>query len=174
MAGKVRGRYEIVKANPDSPRGMDNIADVRQNTSSGLLGTRTDNPVRVGDVVGRSARTGQVKTRNMERTLEASARRVAGKFPKQLLGRAAGPVGALLTTDPEDWVNEDDVIDKEGNVNTEPLERGRIKPKLRGYKGPESEMKSGGKVAYKAKGGKVVPRGCGVAMRGYGKAMKGK
>lgn len=36
----------------------------------------------------------------------------------------------------------------------------------------KKKMAMGGKVAYKAKGGKVAPRGCGVAMRGYGKAMK--
>ena len=63
-------------------------------------------------------------------------------------------------------------VDEEGKVDTEFMERGRIRPKLRGYKGTEAQKKTGGKVAYKAKGGKVAPRGCGVAMRGYGKAMK--
>jgi len=33
--------------------------------------------------------------------------------------------------------------------------------------------KRGGKVSYKKSGGKVSPRGCGKALRGYGKAMKG-
>jgi len=94
---------------------------------------------------------------------------------EQLKGASKG-IGAAETVSslPAPDIEESDVMDSEGKVDASVLERGRVKPKLRGYKGPESEMKSGGKVAYKAKGGKVAPRGCGVAMRGYGKAMKGK
>jgi hypothetical protein len=99
----------------------------------------------------------------------------------QMKGAGAGAAAATLAQMLAEPVLEETLrypiekaVDEEGNVDTKFIERGRIKPKLRGYKGPESEMKSGGKVAYKAKGGKVAPRGCGVAMRGYGKAMKGK
>ena len=34
-------------------------------------------------------------------------------------------------------------------------------------------QKKGGRVAYKKAGGRVAPKGCGEALRGYGKAMKG-
>ena len=35
-------------------------------------------------------------------------------------------------------------------------------------------QKKGGRVAYKKAGGSMSPKGCGKAMRGFGKAMKGK
>jgi len=180
MAGKVRGRYEIVKAAPKLPRGQGNVADVRQSTSSGQLGTRTANEAKVGDVVGRSAKTGRVRTKNMERTLRSNANRVIGKAIKGGISRAV-PAAALLQTVVEegpDAVNIEDVIDKEGNVNLEPLQRGRIKSKVRDIKGPEAdedmEEKKRGGMVYRMKGGKVGMRGCGKALRGYGKAMKGK
>jgi len=49
--------------------------------------------------------------------------------------------------------------------------QGRSKPKEFTPRG--EELKRGGKVAKRKMGGKVSkPRGCGVALRGYGKAMK--
>ena len=61
---KVRGRYEIIKANPDKSRGRKNVANVKQDPKDrGRLGTRKPIGNKVGDVVGRSAKTGRVKTR---------------------------------------------------------------------------------------------------------------
>jgi len=41
---------------------------------------------------------------------------------------------------------------------------------------PMAQLKKGGRVASKPKGGRVAskPKGVGVALRGFGKAMKGK
>jgi hypothetical protein len=41
---------------------------------------------------------------------------------------------------------------------------------------PQAQFKKGGRVASKPKGGRVAskPKGVGVALRGFGKAMKGK
>jgi hypothetical protein len=51
----------------------------------------------------------------------------------------------------------------------EDLERGRIKPQVEKIRGPEASqgLKKGGRVASK-------PRGVGAALRGFGKAMKGR
>lgn len=121
---------------------------------------------------------------------------------------SASEAASLL---PSPDIEESSVVDSEGRVNTDALERGRIKPKLRGYKGPEAaedmEEKKRGGMVYRMKGGKVGRatkrgigkamsgayinygkpmkekmssggkvgmRGCGKALRGYGKAMKGK
>ena len=50
----------------------------------------------------------------------------------------------------------------------------KMKNTIRDIKGtPAEERKRGGKVAKRKMSGKVSkPRGCGVALRGYGKAMK--
>ena len=54
-----------------------------------------------------------------------------------------------------------------GNYPTEPF----IKPNIKGRFGNNRSLKSGGRAKLKS-GGKV--KGCGKALRGYGRAMKGK
>ena len=54
-----------------------------------------------------------------------------------------------------------------GNYPTEPF----IKPNIRGRFGNNRSFKSGGRAKLKS-GGKV--KGCGKALRGFGRAMKGK
>ena len=61
---KVRGRYEVVKANPNKPRSIRNVANVKQDSKDkGKLGTRKPTGKNVSNIVGRSAKTGRVKTR---------------------------------------------------------------------------------------------------------------
>ena len=61
---KVRGRYEVVKANPNKPRSIRNVANVKQDSKDkGKLGTRKPTGKNVSNIVGRSAKTGQVRSR---------------------------------------------------------------------------------------------------------------
>ena len=61
---KVRGRYEVVKANPNKPRSIRNLANVKQDSKDkGKLGTRKPTGKNVSNIVGRSAKTGQVRSR---------------------------------------------------------------------------------------------------------------
>ena len=60
----VRGKYEVVKANPNRPRGIKNVAVVRQDPKdSGRLGTKKLTGNKVSNIVGRSAKTGQLRSR---------------------------------------------------------------------------------------------------------------
>ena len=60
----VRGKYEVVKANPNRPRGIKNVAVVRQDPKdSGKLGTKKPTGNKVSNIVGRSAKTGQLRSR---------------------------------------------------------------------------------------------------------------
>ena len=92
---KVRGRYEIVKADPDKSRGRKNVANVKQDPKDrGRLGTRKPIGNKVGDVVGRSAKTGRVKTRKNTNL---------SRFPKpRLIPRPIipTPVGAAIALAP--------------------------------------------------------------------------
>jgi len=61
---KVRGRYEVVKADPNRPRSIRNVANVKQDSKDkGKLGTRKPTGKNVSNIVGRSAKTGQVRSR---------------------------------------------------------------------------------------------------------------
>ena len=61
---KTLGRMELIKDDPKKPRGRENVGIVKQDPKDGgRLGTRKVKGVKVGDVVGRSSRTGEVRTR---------------------------------------------------------------------------------------------------------------
>lgn len=62
---KTRGLYEVIKADPDKPRGGKNVANVKQDPQDkGKLGTRKPTGNKVGNVVLRRAKDGKVFTRN--------------------------------------------------------------------------------------------------------------
>lgn len=83
---KVRGRYEVVKADPEKPRGRKNVANVRQDPrDKGRLGTRKLTGKNVANIVGRSAKTGQLRSRPTN----------LSKFPKPR-PTIPTPTGALL------------------------------------------------------------------------------
>jgi hypothetical protein len=83
---KVRGRYEVVKADPNKPRGIKNVANVRQDPKDkGRLGTKKPTGKNVANIVGRSARTGQLRSRPTN----------LSKFPKPR-PTIPTPTGALL------------------------------------------------------------------------------
>ena len=61
---KTLGRMELIKADRKKPRGRENVANVKQDPKDGgRLGTRKVTGVKVGDVVGRSSKTGELRTR---------------------------------------------------------------------------------------------------------------
>ena len=61
---KTRGRYEVIKADSKKPRSIKNVADVKQDPKDkGRLGTRKRTGRNVSNIVGRSAKTGQVRSR---------------------------------------------------------------------------------------------------------------
>ena len=61
---KTRGRYEVIKADSKKPRSIKNVADVKQDPKDkGKLGTRKRTGRNVSNIVGRSAKTGQVRSR---------------------------------------------------------------------------------------------------------------
>ena len=88
---KVRGRYEVVKADPDKPRGRRNVANVKQDPKDkGKLGTRKLTGRNVSNVVGRSAKTGQVRSRPTN----------LSKFPKPRPIISPTPVGIAAALAP--------------------------------------------------------------------------
>ena len=61
---KTLGRMELIKADRKKPRGRENVGIVKQDPKDGgRLGTRKVTGVKVGDVVGRSSKTGKLRTR---------------------------------------------------------------------------------------------------------------
>ena len=83
---KVRGRYEVVKADPKKPRSIKNVANVRQDSrDKGRLGTRKPTGKNVANIVGRSAKTGRLRSRPTN----------LSKFPKPR-PTIPTPTGALL------------------------------------------------------------------------------
>ena len=83
---KVRGRYEVVKADPKKPRGRKNVANVKQDPKDkGRLGTKKPTGKNVANIVGRSAKTGQLRSRPTN----------LSKFPKPR-PTIPTPAGALL------------------------------------------------------------------------------
>ena len=91
VMSKVRGRYEVVKADPDKPRGRRNVANVKQDpTDKGKLGTRKLTGRNVSNVVGRSAKTGQVRSRPTN----------LSKFPKPRPIISPTPVGIAAALAP--------------------------------------------------------------------------
>ena len=91
VMSKVRGRYEVVKADPDKPRGRRNVANVKQDPKDkGKLGTRKLTGRNVSNVVGRSAKTGQVRSRPTN----------LSKFPKPRPIISPTPVGIAAALAP--------------------------------------------------------------------------
>jgi len=61
---KTLGRYEVIKADSKKPRSIKNVANVKQDPKDkGKLGTRKRTGRNVSNIVGRSAKTGQVRSR---------------------------------------------------------------------------------------------------------------
>ena len=61
---KTLGRMELIKADRKKPRGRENVANVKQDPKDkGKLGTRKPTGNKVGNVVGRSSKTGELRTR---------------------------------------------------------------------------------------------------------------
>ena len=153
---KTRGRYEVLKADPDKPRSRKNVANVKQDPKDkGKLGTRKPTGKNVANVVGRSAKTGQVRSRptNLK------------KFPKPKPVISPTPVGiaAALAPVAYEQTKEQQYAGSDSMGKTMPTRR---RDTIRDIKGTPSEknkkMNAGGKIG----------RGCGVAMRGAGKVMK--
>ena len=91
---RVRGRYEVVKADPNRPRSIRNVANVKQDSKDkGKLGTRKPTGRNVSNIVGRSAKTGQVRSRPTD----------LSRYPKpRLIPRPIipTPVGAAIALAP--------------------------------------------------------------------------
>jgi|DEB0MinimDraft_4_1074332.scaffolds.fasta_scaffold122442_2 hypothetical protein len=153
---KTRGRYEILKADPDKPRSRKNVANVKQDSrDKGKLGTRKPTGKNVANVVGRSAKTGQVRSRptNLK------------KFPKPKPVISPTPVGiaAALAPVAYEQTKEQRFAGSDSMGKTIAT---RMKDTVRDIKGTPSENKK------KMKAGGKIGRGCGAAMRGAGKVMK--
>jgi len=153
---KTRGRYEILKADPDKPRSRKNVANVKQDSrDKGKLGTRKPTGKNVANVVGRSAKTGQVRSRptNLK------------KFPKPKPVISPTPVGIAAALPPVafEQTKEQRFAGSDSMGKTIAT---RMKDTVRDIKGTPSENKK------KMKAGGKIGRGCGAAMRGAGKVMK--
>ena len=200
VMSKVRGRYEVVKADPDKPRGRRNVANVKQDPKDkGKLGTRKLTGRNVSNVVGRSAKTGQVRSRPTN----------LSKFPKPRPIISPTPVGIAAALAPiayEQTKNQqqagsdsmgktiatrmkDTARDIQGTPAEIAADKKRAAAKKKAAaknKMPNAEVYVDSAVTYdmgnipKAYGGKVIKRkkgkkvgrGCGAAMRGGGAVMK--
>ena len=215
---KTRGRYEVLKADPDKPRSRKNVATVKQDSmDKGQLGTRKTTGKEVSNVVGRSAKTGQVRSRptNLKKFpkpkpvirptplgIAAALAPVAYEQTKEQQFAGSDSMGKTIATRMKDTVRDiegtpAEIAADKKRAKFEPMNyeeevpKAKRKPEVptstKKSLNPEvyvdssvtydmnnmPEKMSGGKVAKRKMGGKVSkPRGCGVALRGYGKAMK--
>ena len=214
---KTRGRYEILKADPDKPRSRKNVANVKQDSrDKGKLGTRKPTGKNVANVVGRSAKTGQVRSRPTDLRkfpkprpiipspvgVAAALAPIAYEQTSKQQTAGSDSMGKTMSTRRKDTVRDiqgtpAEIAADKKRAKFEPMNYEEEVPKpKRKPEVPTSTKKSlnpevyvdssvtydmnnmpekmsGGKVAKRKMGGKVSkPRGCGVALRGYGKAMK--
>jgi hypothetical protein len=143
---KTLGRYEVLKADPDKPRSIKNVATVNQDSKDkGKLGTRKPTGNKVANVVGRSAKTGQVRSRptNLK------------KFPKPrpIIPTPVG-VGAALAPIAYEQTSEQKKAGSDSMGKTMPTRR---KDTVRDIKGTPAEIAADKERAKGAKE-KNVPK----------------
>lgn len=126
---KTRGRYEVLKADPDKPRSIKNVATVKQDPKDkGKLGTRKRTGRNVSNIVGRSAKTGQVRSRPTD----------LRKFPKPRRINPS-PLGIAATLGPIAY----DQMSKTGAEsfkNMKEVERGKMRKTIQNIKGTPKEI----------------------------------
>jgi hypothetical protein len=155
---KTLGRMELIKDDPKKPRGRKNVGIVKQDPEDGgRLGTRKVTGVKVGDVVGRSSTTGELRTRkntnlSMSTRRKDTVRDIQGT-PAEIAAdkkRAEATKASAEVSKPNPNTKASSEYSTENTENIE--EFLRIK---------------------KSKGGKVsMGRGMGKALRGGGKVMR--
>jgi hypothetical protein len=145
---KTLGMMELLKNNPEKGRGIKNVAIVKQDPKdSGRLGTRKQTGNKVGDVVGRSATTGEVRTRKNTNL---------SRFPKPK-PVIPTPVGAALALAPiayEQTKNQE----KAGSDSMGKTMVTRRKDTVRDIKGTPAETANVPKSERKSKAANEKPR----------------
>jgi hypothetical protein len=145
---KTLGMMELLKNNPEKGRGIKNVAIVKQDPKdSGRLGTRKQTGNKVGDVVGRSATTGKVKTRKNTNL---------SRFPKPK-PVIPTPVGAALALAPiayEQTKNQE----KAGSDSMGKTMVTRRKDTVRDIKGTPAETANVPKSERKSKAAEEKPK----------------
>ena len=132
---KVRGRYEVVKADPKKPRSIKNVANVRQDSrDKGRLGTRKPTGKNVANIVGRSAKTGRLRSRPTN----------LSKFPKPR-PTIPTPTGALLALLPVAYEQTTEQQQAGDPNKIDAADFAALRNK-----------KYGGKISYRMTGGQVV------------------
>jgi hypothetical protein len=126
---KTLGRYEVLKADPDKPRSIKNVATVKQDPKDkGQLGTRKRTGRNVSNIVGRSAKTGQVRSRPTD----------LRKFPKPR-PIISSPIAAAAALAPIAY----DQMSKTGAEsfkNMKEVERGKMRKTIQNIKGTPKEI----------------------------------
>ena len=202
VMSKVRGRYEVVKADPDKPRGRRNVANVKQDPKDkGKLGTRKLTGRNVSNVVGRSAKTGQVRSRptNLSKFpkprpiisptpvgIAAALAPIAYEQTKNQQQAGSDSMGKTIATRMKDTARDiqgtpaEIAADKKRAAAKKKREAAAKKKAAAKNKMPNAEVYVDSAVTYdmgnipKAYGGKVIKRKKGKKVgRGCGAAMRG-
>ena len=145
---KTLGRMEVLKKNPEKGRGIKNVAIVKQDPKdSGRLGTRKQTGNKVGNVVGRSATTGEVRTRKNTNL---------SKFPKPkpMIPTLAGAALALAPIAYEQTRNQE----KAGSDSMGKTMVTRRKDTVRDIKGTPAETANVPKSERKSKAAEEKPK----------------
>ena len=138
---KTLGRMELIKDDPNKPRGRKNVGIVKQDPEDGgRLGTRKRTGDKVGDVVARSSKTGKLRTRKNTNL---------SKFPKPRPIKPT-PTGLALALLPlaVDHLSEEG---SESFKNMKEVERNKMRKTIQNIKGTPAELAADKKRADSAK-----------------------
>jgi hypothetical protein len=193
---KTLGRMELIKDDPKKPRGRKNVGIVKQDPEDGgRLGTRKVTGVKVGDVVGRSSTTGELRTRKNTNLSKFPKPRPTIPTPVGITAALAPIVyeqtseqnqagsdsmGKTMSTRRKDTVRDiqgtpaEIAADKKRAEATKAsAEVSKPKPNTKASSEDSTENIEEFLRIKKSKGGKVsMGRGMGKALRGGGKVMR--